>query len=125
MDVIGDCVELGTTTRPRIRVKGRAVNAGRVIMGVIDDPAVWVLHRCNNPLCVNPDHLYLGTPYDNTMDKLEAGRGCKLNPKQVKMIRQLKKRGHRQEAIAGRFGISGGQVSHIINGKSWNDNRFK
>jgi hypothetical protein len=49
MDVIGDCVELGTTTRPRIRVKGRAVNAGRVIMGVIDDPAVWVLHRCNNP----------------------------------------------------------------------------
>lgn len=36
-------------------------------------PKGWVLHRCNNPGCVNPYHLYEGTPKDNARDAAEAG----------------------------------------------------
>lgn len=34
---------------------------------------LWVLHRCNNPACINPEHLYLGTHKDNMKDKAKAG----------------------------------------------------
>ncbi len=56
-----------------------------------------VLHRCDNKLCVNPEHLYLGTQLDNMHDRLRAGhspRGqnhylAKLTDESVKEIRQL------------------------------------
>lgn len=40
-------------------------------------PGMWVLHRCDNPPCVNPNHLYLGTPADNMHDRSERGRAPK------------------------------------------------
>jgi hypothetical protein len=36
---------------------------------------MWVLHHCDNPPCINPDHLYLGTGIDNARDRERRGRG--------------------------------------------------
>jgi hypothetical protein len=37
---------------------------------------LWVLHHCDNPPCVNPSHLFLGTPKDNTQDMINKGRAA-------------------------------------------------
>jgi HNH endonuclease len=60
-----------------IRVCGRVVGAHRVSMEIAAGPIPrWahVCHRCDNPHCVNPRHLFLGSAYDNVQDSLAKGR---------------------------------------------------
>jgi hypothetical protein len=45
------------------------------------DPRLHVLHHCDNPTCVRPDHLFLGTQADNNMDRDMKGRRGKLLPR--------------------------------------------
>lgn len=93
-------------------------------------PGVCVCHRCDNRLCCNPRHLWLGTTQDNTADKMakrrhrvvrgeEHGR-AKLSAAAVAEIRALKARGAMpQRAIADMFGVSKALVSLIVNNKVW------
>lgn len=79
-----------------------------------DEPAAGksVLHKCDNPSCVNPHHLFLGTQSDNVNDMVSKGRHgfTKLTAAQVRQVRKAK---GPQTEIAKKFGISQAQVSRI------------
>jgi len=86
-----------------------------------------VLHKCDNPPCVNPDHLELGTPQDNVDDKTKRGRqargekhGCaKLTEADVLEIRQMIQNGVYYRIIAELFDVNIPQISMIKTGKNW------
>jgi len=86
-----------------------------------------VLHKCDNPPCVNPTHLYLGTPADNSRDKVSRGRQAwgekigvaKLSAVQVLDIRSLLEQGNTTTSLAKRFGVNQSTISRIKNGKRW------
>jgi hypothetical protein len=84
-----------------------------------------VLHRCNNPGCLEPDHLYLGTHADNMRFKVECdrqakGKSCqgyvKLTEREVLEIRGMS---GIQKEIGSIYGISARQVSHIKRRDLW------
>jgi hypothetical protein len=91
-----------------------------------------VLHRCDNPPCMNPAHLFLGTFKDNTQDMLAKGRdghgvmpgeanpAAKLTARQVRQIRRLAAaRSATHPEIAARFGVSRQTVSAIHTRANW------
>lgn len=89
---------------------------------------LWVLHHCDNPSCVNPDHLWLGTPKDNTQDMLKKGRHRTRSPKgenqwnavlTEKDIEWIRVSRLSQQEIANSLGISQAHVSRIKLRQSW------
>lgn len=92
-----------------------------------------VLHQCDNPACVNPDHLFLGTHQENMADKVRKGRSkkgvpcnvgesngrAKLTPEDVREIRRLLADGWTQTRLALRFGVSTTTVAGIASGARW------
>lgn len=100
-----------------------------------------VLHKCDNPKCVNPDHLFLGTKKDNMIDKENKNRGnhekasktmirkghnrgekqwmCKLTNNDIIEIRKLHSKGLTHEEIASKYPVERRQIGKIINKESW------
>ena len=87
-----------------------------------------VLHRCDNTICVNPKHLFLGTQRDNNADKIDKGRNAKgnkfphakLNPIAVRRIRKAYATGKvTQTALATKYGVAISQINGVVNGKTW------
>ena len=77
----------------------------------------FVLHSCDNPSCVNPDHLFLGKAKDNTKDMLNKERQfSKLNREQALKIRE-DTRGIVE--IGNEYGVHFSTVSLIKNNKTW------
>lgn len=113
-------------------IKGKGYKAHRVSYfiehGRIDND--WlVLHRCDVRACVNPAHLFLRTPKDNSQDAVKKGRNTKLYGEQngktkltraaVLAIRRICKRGVYQKSVAKQFGVSEATVSYVVNGGRW------
>src|SRR5574342_462381 len=88
--------------------------------GPIPD-GLFVLHKCDTPACVNPDHLFLGTNADNMADKAAKGRSRGTFPRTIPdaiiaEVRALKAAGLTQRAIARRLGLSEATVSLVVRG---------
>lgn len=97
--------------------------------GPIPD-GMCVCHKCDNPLCVRPDHLFLGTHKDNARDRERKGRGgdlkgengpvAKLKNEQVAHIRWARKELKlSQYKLAAMFRVSQQQISRIVRGENW------
>ena len=82
----------------------------RMSFGEIPD-GLSVCHRCDNPPCVRPDHLFLGTAKDNARDAISKGRRRALTPEQITQIRSAYGSGETQSSIAARLGVSQASVS--------------
>lgn len=95
---------------------------------------MYICHHCDNPSCVNPRHLFLGTPKDNSQDMLrkkrgahvtlrrEGRRGYKLTSEQVAEIRRKYERGKNSYSIlAKEYGVARTTIQHIINEILWKE----
>lgn len=90
-----------------------------------------VLHRCDNPPCVNPDHLFLGTKAENNADcwlKNRHQHGERhylslLKQKDIPGIRELLSRGFSIGRVAKLFGVARSTIQAIKEGRTWSDPR--
>ena len=83
-----------------------------------------VCNKCDNPRCVNPEHLFIGNHRDNMIDCLKKDRwgSAKIKTKEIKEIIYKYQKGFLQKEIAIEYGVSQSQISRIINNKSWHFN---
>ena len=86
-------------------------------------PGMDVCHHCDNPHCVRPDHLFLGTRAENMADCARKGRRkgeknpmARLSDQQVGEIRLLSTQGMSFASIARQFHVSGNHVGRIVRG---------
>jgi hypothetical protein len=85
-----------------------------------------VLHRCDNPPCVNPDHLFVGTNTDNIADRVRKGRSRSLRGAehpQAKLteadVREILSSGEPQRRAAKRYGVTKALIQFIRHRKLW------
>lgn len=89
-----------------------------------------VLHKCDNPSCCNPLHLFLGTYEDNNKDRVIKGRSCNVNGENnpnskltqsiVNDIRRLYSSNcYTQNELSIKFGVVENHIWNIIHNKSW------
>lgn len=113
-------------------IRKRAVSAHRVAWELTHGPipdGLCVCHRCDNPTCVRPDHLFLGTQADNTADKMAKGRhrvpcgqdhaNHKLSEEDVRAIRAEPERHGVGAELARKYGVKQPTIWNIRARKSW------
>ncbi len=120
----------------RPSINGRLTLLHRFVWEMVHGPipagegyhGTCVIHGCDNPPCCNPAHMSLGTHQENIDDRTNKGRGArgsrvntaKLVDADVVEIRRLYAAGDAsQSQLAERFGVDAGNVSRIVNRKTW------
>ena len=86
-----------------------------------------VCHQCDNPRCVKPAHLWIGTTQENTQDMINKGRSlhgenhlkAKITKEDVLKIRELGSKGMAQWKIGEMFNLTAGHVNNIIKKRAW------
>lgn len=112
-----------------IRIGRKMIKAHRASFMVYRDmipKGIKVLHHCDIPSCINPDHLFLGTQADNVRDMITKGRHrpsrgqnngrAKLNERQAAVIRESKET---LRVLSERYGVSPTIISYVKRGISW------
>ena len=86
----------------------------------------FVLHHCDNRLCINPDHLYLGTKLDNARDRERRGRGAdrslKNNGRAVvdpSIVAEIRASSATEKTLAQQYGIARSTVGRIRRMETW------
>ena len=119
----------------RLNTSGRTTGAHRIAWEITHGPVppgLCVLHRCDNPPCVRPTHLFLGTIGDNNRDMHDKGRHrhglgvqkgelnytAKLTEADVREIRRLQGSVPRR-VLAKQYGVGPHHISDIWNHKAW------
>ena len=134
VDRSGSCWLWTAATDPdgygRFRFDGENRKAPRVAyalaVGHITD-GLCVLHRCDNPRCVRPSHLFVGSRQDNNLDRTAKGRDAKgvqlpqskLTPAAVSEIHRRLQSGEPQVSIAHAMGVSKATICEIKKGRYW------
>lgn len=114
-------IKIGNATKKAHRV------SFELYKGTIPE-GLQVCHKCDNPSCVNPDHLWLGTAKDNAMDMAKKGRQVgpfgekqhlsKLTESDVIEIRKLKL-SYTYIEIGEMYGVYYSTIEKIVNGRTW------
>jgi len=119
-----------------LNVEGKTTKAHRISFSLIlEDPKdKQVCHTCDNPSCVNPNHLFLGTNEDNHKDKVAKGRqargpghglsaekhpNSKLSNQQVKEIRQKLLNGISGVSLAKEYSVTKTTITYIKKNKTY------
>lgn len=139
-DKSGDCWDWRGNTigygYGRTKVKGKTVYAHRMAFelhhGQKLEPGEQVLHKCDRPICGNPDHLFVGTQLDNIRDMHQKDRQPALNWKGVRngraklnedQVREIRRRyatgGITMKQLGIEHGVTLGAIGFIIRRKNW------
>ena len=139
VDAAGCWLWTGTKTSrlyPRLAFGGGIVEVHRAMLQHLYGPLppwLYACHKCNVPSCINPDHLYLGTPKDNVRDCIEAGRfkpvvqpkgidhpRARLTESDVRLIRDIYSQGNStQKELGQRFNVRSCTISAVVNKRNW------
>ena len=132
----------------RIRMAGKMYHAHRISYALAHGEApshLCVLHKCDNPLCVNPDHLWVGTRADNNADMVSKGRDRRCEPDKVwsrvnpeRVLRGSDNPKHKltedtvrcilaeyaaggvsQQSLADKHGVNQTLISALVRGRVW------
>lgn len=128
----------------KVDYKGKSLGVHKVVYELNKGPVgdKFVLHTCDNRICANPNHLFLGTHEDNMADMVSKNRqasgdrnGLRKNPERalrgiengnskldewdVRFIRHWRSKGHSFNSIAKSFGVWKKTIMDIINGLTW------
>ena len=115
-----------------MKYEGKHISAHRISYELycseIPD-GMQVLHKCDFPPCVNPEHLFLGTASDNMNDMFAKKRHpiklgiehykAKLDWEKVEQIRKLSAKGMGRREIARLFGVTHGAIGFIVKNQAW------
>lgn len=103
---------------------GRTIPAHRASFMLFHGPIArgsQIRHLCDNPSCVNPDHLLIGTAFDNVQDRIRRGRSAKkkLTPSDVLDIRRRYALSVGITTIATAYGVAYNSIWAIVTGRAW------